>query len=101
VICEIERNTLSRQRDQRHFLTDPAYWPLSRRPVIATTLLAVLRWSCLLPALVLAVASRTGAQAVAQAATYVRENWTVADGLPILRRGSRVPPHNAGSTRLS
>ena len=49
----------------------------------ATTLLARLKASSLLPALVLAVASRTGAQAVAPAITYVREHWTVADGLPI------------------
>ena len=37
----------------------------------------------MLTALVLAVASRTGAQVVAPPTTYVREHWTVADGLPI------------------
>ena len=52
----------------------------------ATTVLVLLRRAArLIPPLLLAgtLAPRAGAQAVAPATAYVRENWTVADGLPI------------------
>ena len=53
--------------------------------MIATTLYSLIRRSSLVPAVafILALASVSGAQAVAPSSEYVRENWTVADGLPI------------------
>ena len=52
-------------------------------PLTATNLRALLRRFSLLPALLIAVGSRAGGQSVAPSTAYVRENWTVADGLPI------------------
>ena len=57
--------------------------PPAPRPTRTVTILQVLRRSSLLLAGVLALASRAGGQAVLPSATYVREHWTVADGLPI------------------
>jgi len=57
--------------------------PPAPGPTRTVTILQVLRRSSLLLAGVLALASRAGGQAVVPSATYVREHWTVADGLPI------------------
>ena len=57
--------------------------PPAPGPTRTVTILQVLRRSSLLLAGVLALASLAGGQAVLPSATYVREHWTVADGLPI------------------
>ena len=82
MIGEIERNHYLGSATSDTFSLTQHLAALSS-PVTATTLLARLRGSSLVSALVLAFAARIGAQGVVPATAYVRENWTVADGLPI------------------